>query len=281
MTGAARAFTPVIVLVAGFSAACVEVSAGPPNVFETVEKQFTVSGRPTVDVATFDGRVEVSTWNRPEVRVVVEKEAADKSDMDDMAVEIAQQGDAVTVRVEAHRERGVYFQFGTRRAHVIVTTPANSIIKSSTGDGPISIQDVNGDVSARTGDGPIRLEHLAGTVSARTGDGSILIDGAIARLDARSGDGSVRLRLTEPVPIDSWSVRTGDGSVTLSLPESVNAELDATTGDGRVNVTGLSFSSSEETRRRSVRGRINAGGGTISIRSGDGSISVRGGQDGN
>lgn len=281
MTGAVRAFTALVVLVAGCSAACVEVSAGPPNFSETVEKQFTISGRPTVDLSTFDGRIEVSTWNRPEVRVVVEKEAADKTDMDDMAVDIAQQGDTVTVRIREHRERGLYFQFGSRRAHINVTTPANSIVKSSTGDGPINVQDVTGDVSARTGDGPIRLEHLGGTVSARTGDGSIVIDGAIARLDAQSGDGSVRLWLTQPVAIDDWTVRTGDGSVTLTLPESLNAELDASTGDGRVNVSGFHFSSEEPRRRRSVHGRINSGGGTISIRSGDGSISVRGGEDGN
>lgn len=280
MPGAARPLTPFVALLAGLSMACVEVSAGPPNYFETVEKQFTVSGRPAIDVSTFDGRVDISTWDRPEVRVVVEKEAAERSDLEDMSVEIAQQGDAVTVRIDAHRERGVYLQFGTRRAHVTVTTPAHSVVRSSTGDGPISVQDVNGEVTARTGDGPIRLEHLTGTVSARTGDGSIVVDGAIGKLDAQSGDGPVRLRLTEAVPIDNWSVRTGDGSVTLDLPASVNADLDATTGDGRVNINGLSFNSAEEKHRRSVRGRIGAGGGTISLRSGDGSITVRGAHPG-
>ncbi len=276
MPGVARLLTPLVALLAGLSVACVEVSAGPPNYFETVEKQFSVSGRPTIDVSTFDGKVEVSTWDRPEVRVIVEKEAAEKSDMNDMSVDITQQGDAVRVRIDSHRERGIYLEFGTRRAHVTVTTPKNSIVRSSTGDGPISVQDVSGDISARTGDGPIRFERLTGTVSARTGDGSIVIDGAIAKLDAQSGDGPVRLRLTEVLPIDNWSVRTGDGSVTLDLPASVNADLDATTGDGRVNVSGLSIDSGEEKHRRSVRGRIGAGGGIISLRSGDGSITIRG-----
>lgn len=280
MPGVARPLTPFVALLAGLSMACVEVSAGPPNYFETVEKQFTVTGRPTIDVSTFDGRVDITTWDRPEVRVVVEKEAAEKSDMEAMSVDIAQQGDAVRVRIESHREHGIYFEFGTRRAHITVTTPTNSTVRSSTGDGPISVQDVSGDISARTGDGPIRFEHLTGTVSARTGDGSIVIDGAIAKLDAQSGDGPVRLRLTEALPIDNWSVRTGDGSVTLDLPASVNADLDASTGDGRVNVSGLSFNSGEEKHRRSVRGRLGAGGGIISLRSGDGSITVRGGQSG-
>lgn len=278
MTGAARPFTPLLVLLVAVSSACVEVSAGPPNYVETVEKQFAVAGPPTLEVSTFDGRVDISTWDRPEVRVVVEKEAAVKSDLEDMSVEVVQQGDAVSVRIDGHRQRGDFLQFGARRAHVTVTTPANSIVHTSTGDGPISVQDVNGGVSARTGDGPIRLEHMTGTVSARTGDGSIVIDGAIAKLDAQSGDGPVRIRLTTALPIESWRVHTGDGPVTLDLPTSVNAELEASTGDGRVNVRGLSIDSHGEKHRRSFRGRIGSGGGTISISSGDGPIVVRGGE---
>ena len=69
---------------------------------------------------------------------------------------------------------------------------------------------------------------------------------------------------------------TGDGPVVLEVSDTFGAQLDATTGDGRVSVSGVSFSGDTEGRRhRSAHGRIGNGGATISIHSGDGSITVR------
>jgi hypothetical protein len=257
---------------------CVDISAGEARYIDTVEKRFTVTGVPTLSIGTFDGSVEVSTWDRPEVLVVVEKHAFDKQAADRMIVTAEQSGDVINVDVRDRRERGGFnVDFGSHSARLTITVPTRAQIEAKTGDGRVAVRDVEGNVSVHTGDGSIRLEHVSGAVDASSGDGSIDVEGTIARLRARSGDGRVRVHATGGSPTADWSVSTGDGSVVLEVPDQFDADLDATTGDGRVDVRDVQFDGgSEDHRRRHVaRGRIGKGGAKITIRTGDGSITVR------
>lgn len=261
----------------GLSAAgCVDISAGEASLIDTIEKRFTVSGTPTLTVGTFDGSVEVSTWDRPEVLVTIERHAMSREEADRMLITAEQNGDDILVQVKASHTGGFHINFGSFNARVIVNVPAKARIEASTGDGRVSVRDVEGDLVARTGDGSIRLEHVNGAIEASSGDGSITVDGQIRQLKARSGDGRVHVHAVGTAPTGDWSLATGDGSVLLEVPEGFGAELDATTGDGHVDVRDVQFDRTSGERNRSVvRGRIGNGGSRITIRSGDGSIVVR------
>ncbi|HUR33645.1 MAG TPA: DUF4097 family beta strand repeat-containing protein [Vicinamibacterales bacterium] len=260
----------------GLSAAgCVDISAGNAQYIDTVEKRFTVSGTPVLKVGTFDGSVEVATWDKPEVLVTIERHAASRADADRMVITATQDGDAINVDVRDEKTSGFHFTIGPFGARVVVTVPTKATVDASTGDGRINVRDVEGDLTVRTGDGAIRLEHVNGDVNARSGDGSIEIEGAIRRLDARSGDGRVRVHASNGQAAEEWRLATGDGSVVLEVPDGFGAELDATTGDGRVDVRDVPFRGDSDDRHGVARGRIGNGGSRITIRSGDGSITVR------
>jgi len=261
----------------GLSAAgCVDISAGEAKFVDTIEKRFSVSGTPTLTVGTFDGSVEVSTWDRPEVLVTIERRASSREEADRMRVTAEQNGDDIVVEVKAAHHDGFHFNFGAFNARVVVNVPTKARIEASTGDGRVSVRDVEGDLVARTGDGSIRLEHVNGAIEASSGDGSITVDGQIHRLNARSGDGRVHVHAVGTASTGDWSLATGDGSVVLEVPDGFGAELDATTGDGRVEVRDVQFDrTSEDQSRRVARGRIGNGGSKITIRSGDGTIVVR------
>lgn len=275
---------PVFVLpavVALSSAACVDITAGEARFVDTVEKRFTVSGAPALDISTFDGSVDVSTWDRPEVLVVIEKHAIDKAAADRMVVTADQNGDVVKVSVRDGREdrsSGLHMNFGSHSAHLTVTLPAKARLEARTGDGRVTVRNVEGDLRVRTGDGAIHLEQVNGSIDATSGDGTIDIDGAVRGLSARSGDGRVRIHAAA-TPTADWNLVTGDGSVLLEVPEGFGAELDATTGDGRVDVRDVPFSGESDRRERgdrgTARGRLGSGGPNISIRSGDGVITIR------
>jgi len=194
-----------------------------------------------------------------------------------MQVVTTQDGDRVEVHVREERTSGLNINFGSRGARLIVTVPARTGLEASSGDGRIEVRDLAGDLNVHTGDGAIRLEHVTGAVEARSGDGSIAVDGAVRRLQLRSGDGRVVVRAgSAPAADGEWDIVTGDGSVVLEVPEGFGAELDATTGDGRVNVSDLPFDGASGSRHHGVaRGRIGQGGPSIRIRTGDGSIVVR------
>lgn len=273
---------PLAALLAVIATGCVEISAGDARYTDTIEKRFAVTGATSLHLGTFDGSVEVSTWDRPEVLVLIEKRALNKSAADRMQVTAEQDGNEITVDVRRANDGGMHLNFGPDSARITITTPVETRIDVATGDGRVTVRDVRGDIEARTGDGAIRLENVSGAVDARSGDGSIEVDGAIGRLRANSGDGRLRIHTRASAPSGDWDLSTGDGAVVLEVPDGFGAELDVETGDGRVSVRDVSFSSSGDSRdRRSARGRIGSGGPRITIRSGDGSITVRGADSGN
>jgi hypothetical protein len=244
---------------------------------EREEKRFHVRGRPEVTLGTFDGSIEIRPWDRAEVEVVIEKRGVDKSAVADLQIEAEQSGDKVSVEVKnPHRRNG--FHLGpSPSAKLIVSLPASSDVAARSGDGSIDVERLAGRIELRSGDGSIRARDLAGDVTVQTGDGSITLEGRFSALRARSGDGSVRIHATPGTTASAaWDISTGDGSVTLELPEGFNGELDAHTGDGGVQVDGITLSEvSGEIRRNSLRGRLGTGGPEVRVRTGDGSITVR------
>jgi hypothetical protein len=271
-----RLWVAVPVLACAVSGGCVGIAAGDGRYSETVEKRFTVTGQPSLHLSTFDGAINVNTWDRAEVVVRIEKHALDKSDADRIEIVAEQHGDNVEVTVKDPDHSGFMHLLDRRDAHLLVTVPTHARVDAATGDGRLATQSVRGDLHVRTGDGAIQLEGVDGEVDASSGDGSIDIEGAIRQLHARSGDGRVRVHASSPIAASAdWQISTGDGSVVVELPDGTGADLDATTGDGRVTVRGLPFDGATDRRgRRNARGRIGSGGGHMTIRSGDGSITV-------
>lgn len=275
---------------------CVGLSGvGWPRYVEREEKRFSVSGKPELSVSTFDGSVQIRPWDRPEVLVEVEKRAVDKEAAATIEVHVEQNGNRIRVDVRTRSSLGWN---ASRSANLIVSVPASADVQAASGDGSLSIERITGKVDLRTGDGSIRGSGLAGDLHARTGDGSINLDGVsgavdletgdgsvavagtLTRVRARSGDGSVSVRAAAGSTTgDDWDINTGDGSVSLDLPEAFGAELDAHTGDGRIQLREITVSNlSGEIGKDSVRGRLGSGGHVLRVRTGDGSITLRSGR---
>ena len=114
-----------------------------------------------------------------------------------------------------------------------------------------------------------------------TGDGSVNIAGRLDALKVRTGDGSIVYRAEPGTSMtESWEIITGDGGVTLYLPPDFGAELDAHTGDGTIRndlaVESANVEGDRDAReRRTLRGRIGAGGKVLRVRTGDGAIRLK------
>lgn len=263
------------------------------------EKRFSVSGPPEVRVITFDGSVELRSWDRDEVLVEIEKRGMNDEALRSIEVRADQQGDRI--EVEATRSGGSerFVGFGVHvspRARLLVTVPRQvGLLHARSGDGAIRADRLEGRIELRTSDGSVRADEITGRLEVDTGDGSITVgamdgeavlttrDGGVSlsgRLQAvriRTGDGSITLRAEPGSTIaPDWSMSTGDGSVAVYLPEGFNADVDAETRDGRLRSDfDLGGADGDSRRRRSLRGTIGDGGAPLRIRTGDGSISLR------
>jgi hypothetical protein len=104
------------------------------------------------------------------------------------------------------------------------------------------------------------------------------VTGKLTAVRLHTGDGSIVYRAQAGTAMaEDWEITTGDGGVSVYLPSDFGAELDAHTGDGTIrNDLGLESGDRGEVSRRTVKGRIGAGGRQLRIRTGDGSINLRG-----
>ena len=272
-------------------------------------KTFKVTGQPEVVLDTFDGAIELHSWDRNEIEVEVEKRAMEQGLLDEIKVDAQQDGDKIVVKVtgpsRANRHGVTIGMHISPTARLRVAVPKNANINAMSGDGSIRAEAIEGRIVLRTSDGSIVGSRLGGDIQMRSGDGSIRIENATGKLDLetddgsvgvearpsvlhlRTGDGSVRVALDpDTVMTDNWDITTSDGSVVVTLPGLFNAELDAETSDGavRTNHPLLDDDRGESRdgegrderreRRRTLRSKLGDGGKMLKIRSGDGTIRI-------
>jgi DUF4097 and DUF4098 domain-containing protein YvlB len=302
------------VLASSLTATACMVSVDSQAMVEREEKRFTVTGTPNLQLTTFDGAIEIRSWDQPDVLVEIEKRGATREAVDALEVHAEQDGNQVVVEVKRPKSE-TFSGFGfhhSASAKLIVSVPQRTDVVAHSGDGSIRIERVSGKLSIRTGDGSIRASNVDGDIALNTGDGSVHVDGGRGRLDVDTGDGSVevagdlsavKLRTGDGSIVyradartamtDDWDISTGDGSVTLYLPQDFGAELDARTSDGGIrnelHVGSVQAEAEEgsgaarperdrerdENSRRAVKGRLGNGGKLLRIRTGDGSIRLR------
>jgi DUF4097 and DUF4098 domain-containing protein YvlB len=297
--GTLRPVQIVAILIAAVAAGCsIDLQGSQTSARE--EKRFTVSAAEPVDlrVQTFDGLIEVRSWDRNEVLVEIERRGPDQASAEALTVNQTQEGNRIAVEAPSPGSRRSVVGFGSWVSHAVnltVTAPRRVQLSARTGDGRIDVRDLEGTVDVNSGDGGITASNVNGQLQAHTGDGQIQIDSVTGRVDADSGDGPIEIagRLDElsvrtgdgSVRIDAadgsamkgdWRITTGDGRIVMRVPTGFSAEVDASTGDGTVRVEGIGSEprSGDDSERRRVVGRLGSGGATLQLRSGDGSIEV-------
>src|SRR4051794_6084519 len=291
-----KAIFPAGALLAPILLAACTVTLDSQSQIARDEKRFTVSGTPNLHLATFDGAIEIQSWDKPDVLVEVEKRGSTREAVEALEVKSSQDGNRIEVEVK--KPEGMSLNgFGFHRsasAKLIVSVPRTADIQARSGDGSIRIAHVTGRTDLHTGDGSIRAEDVSGELTLTTGDGSVTVDGAEGRLALETGDGSVNVsgklggvrlhtgdgsivyRAQPGVAMaDDWDITTGGGSVSLYLPSDFGAELDAHTGDGSIRNDLKVDGDRPETNHRTVKGRLGTGGKQLRIRTGDGAIRLR------
>jgi DUF4097 and DUF4098 domain-containing protein YvlB len=286
----------IAVLAGAVASACV-VSVDSQGQIVREEKRFSLDGAPDLQLSTFDGSIEIQSWDKREVLVEIEKRGPTREAVDSLQVESSRTGDRITVEVKRPRSesfRGFGFHVSSS-AKLIVNVPQKSNIVARSGDGSIRLERIRGRLELRTGDGAIRVVDVGGELRLNTGDGAITVDGAEGRLELETGDGGVNVEGTlsavkmhtgdgsivyravrGAAMTDDWDISTGDGSITLYLPEGFGAELDAHTGDGAIRTDlSLAVDRGTEHNKRTIRGRLGDGGKRLRLNTGDGSISLR------
>jgi DUF4097 and DUF4098 domain-containing protein YvlB len=252
-------------------------------------KNWNVSANPQVRVNADAGNIRVDASNFTQAKAVL-RTVGWRIAEDEVRVLEKQVGNSLEIEVKVpsrqmdwltHREitleltvpRGTELDLRTGHGN-ITTRGLEAALRADTDDGNLTTTGAKGTIRLHTRDGNIIAEELDGSLTADTGDGNLRVQGRFDVLQVQTGDGNVEVtasvgsRLSAP-----WKLWTGDGNIDLWLPEGVSADLDATTGDGRVTVD-FPVKTTEKVERTAVRGPMNGGGQQLQIHTGDGNIKL-------
>ena len=268
--------------------------SGPELEAQDWSKDFAVKGVPEVVVRAGDGNVRVMPGEVQSVKAEVHVVGWELGK--DVIVSDTQTGDRVEIQIRIPHRWGwpatAGRHSGRRSIDVNLTVPQKSNLDLDTedgrlevrgvagnlrghsGDGSILVSDAQGQMDFLSGDGRVEVMSSQGRLRGHTGDGSIQVEGVFSDLQLDTGDGSIEATVREGSKMEgSWYLRTGDGRIRLVLPGDFAANLEAHTGDGRINLD-IPVTVSGALSRTEVRGKLNGGGPTLTLRSGDGSISI-------
>ena len=247
-----------------------------------------------VDIEIISGSIEITGWDRSEVRI-----RTDHGDVD--ALDISSDVDRVAVRGRRAGIGLLKFRFQGGETDLRIDVPKGSDIKAKTINGPIEARDVEGSISfhaangkievrgapreasletmnsdidfrgegsrvdARTLNGRIDLRGVSGEVVAHAISGSIHVRGdVVERAELRSLSGSVDLEAAL-APGARVNCKSYSGDISLVVPKITSAKFDVQTFSGRIR---------NELGPRSVSSWRGGPGQRLDFEAGDGDGSV-------
>jgi hypothetical protein len=121
--------------------------------------------------------------------------------------------------------------------HVRLVVPTDLEVQVHSGDGSMTLRDLDGPVDLSTSDGSINASNLTGRVKLHSGDGSMTATGLRSdEVEATTSDGSVHLSFA--VAPSSVTADSGDGSIEVVVPsDGTSYNVTGTTGDGGRDVS--------------------------------------------
>jgi hypothetical protein len=235
---------------------------------ETIDKTFDVRPGANVVVDNTNGRVTVTAWDQPRVRVIARKEVeADKGVlqevMRELRVELLPRNGGLVINTHyPKRSEGVSSIFDWLSGDQVqaqvrydITVPRTMNVEVSNTNGAIHLSNVTGRHELDTTNGKIEVTRCAGS------------------LDASTTNGSIRAELVQVAKGQPLRFETTNGRIEVAVPASMAADVDASTTNGSIH-TDLPVATTR-TSRNSLRGAINGGGTPLRLRTTNGGIEIR------
>lgn len=266
---------------------------------------FPLQAQGRVSVETFNGAVEISAWDQPNVDISGTKYGPTQSDADNLRVDVDHSADSVSIHVnhpsDFRGNRGARLAIKIPRGAVldrIVTsnghieaTEANGPAHLRTSNGPINVSRFKGSLDVQTSNGAIELDQIEGDVTGHTSNGHVRADVIRGGFQVDTSNGSMNVDIAGNRPV---RIGTSNGSIELTLPPGFSAGARAHTNNSSMKVylgepanarieahtSNASVTSEFDVRvhgdvgKHDLEGDIGNGGGLLEFNSSNGSIRI-------
>jgi hypothetical protein len=255
-------------------------------------------------VETFNGAIEVSTWDEKTVDISGTKFGPTQQEADTLNVSIDHMPDAISIRVVRptyrRNNQGARFVIKVpREVRLERLMSSNGAIRTAGGTGPARIRtsngqlqihdlrgtldaqtsngglevfNIEGDVSAHTSNGRVRVEHVLGGLEVSSSNGGVTADVERADRPVRIGTSNSSVELTLPAQFASEvRIDTNNGGITVHMPSTMNARVMARTSNSRIT-SDFEMRTQGEINRNHLDGIIGSGGPLIDLTTSNGHI---------
>ena len=246
---------------------------------------FPLSAGGRVSVESFNGGVEISTWDQNTVEIDGSKWGPTTEAADALRIDTDHTADSVSVRAvkpsEWRQNLGARFELKVPRGALIdriVTSNGGIRMESGVGparlrtsNGSIHVQGLRGRVDAQTSNGPIELVDVDGDASLHTSNGHIHADHLTGDIDASTSNGGIDLSMNGKLA--GVRAHTSNGGITVRLPEPVNARVVAQTSNSSIQ-SDFDVRMSGEFSKHRLEGSVGNGGPLIDLTTSNGPIRI-------
>ncbi len=229
------------------------------EVTEAFDRTAALSPGGSFAVSNVNGRVQITAWDRDEVRIHAVKSARSAEALREVEIEVVESGDSVTV--STHLPKG--WNKGGSVSYEI-QAPASARVKASTVNGRLEVAGVQGALDVKSVNGSVSVADAASTTQAETVNGSLTVRYAAAPAAGESELSSV------------------NGSVKLLLPATVTGDFTAKTVNGSIRTDfPLEIKKARFGPTSSLDGAIGSGGARYAVKTVNGSIRILNGSNNN
>ena len=226
-------------------------------------KSFPVGASPRINIGTFDGPISVHGWDQAEVRYTATKRASDEETLKQIAIQTQQQGTTLSINATVENQANASVMLN-------VYVPRQASLHVSSGDGPLVLDGVSGDITLRSNDGEITVSNSGGQLHVTTDDGPIRINKFDGQVDARTGDGPIALDGN----FNAVSARTGDGQISLTVPAGSSFTIETNVPEG-ITQEGFDVAEDIAPSPRVKRWKVGNGGQVFVLKTGEGRILLK------
>ncbi len=259
---------------------------------EKIDQSFPLGAGGLFTLENRNGSVELSTWDKDEVRVVAEKHMRLDGDGWWLARLIGLNRTRITTDEEAQalfKQLIVEFS-GDEKGRTVktrypesedvnctvsyrITTPRKTRIEIDTVNGSIHVRGIEGETTAATTSGSVSVEDVVGRVHAITTNGKIDLEGIAGPVQAKSTNGSVSVSLSGAAKLEDVEMHSVNGSVRLYVPTNAAFAVKARTVNGSVRCD-LPLASVATQNRKRLDGVVGADGAQVELSTTNGSVQI-------
>ena len=239
-----------------------------PQTTDYLNGEYEANENTVLKATTLNGQIEIYAWDGDNVSFnAVKKSSFGQEELDKVEINVIESENQIEIEAKYIGQRTT-----TPSVDMNIKVPRNVTIDSATtSNGAVQISGTKGNTSAHSSNGAIIIEDVDGYVKASTSNGNIDIQGTTGVDDLETSNGRIYAEIFDFK--DDIDIRSSNGRITVYINPSLNADIEMTTSNGQISISGLSLNITISEEKHKV-GKLGDGGNKLDIHTSNGNINL-------